>query len=62
MIPIYLHDWWKYLMEKNSVTAKQRNASLYNIINHLRPKNTIVTKELIRNFQINFLEPALFER
>ena len=28
---------------------------------HLRPENAVITKELVRKFNINSLEPILFE-
>ena len=47
---------------KLSMSATCRDPSLLEISNHLWPKNIIVTKKLVRNFQKNSLEPILFER
>ena len=32
------------------------------ISDHLRPENTVTTKELVRKLNNNLLEPVLFER
>ena len=38
------------------------NISVKTVSDHLRPENTVITKELVRKLKINSLEPVLFER
>ena len=47
---------------KISMTMKLWDPSSLDINDHLKFKNTVITKELINNFQNNLLEPVLFER